>query len=79
MLSLCLVTKFYPSICDPMDCSLPGSSVHGISQGRNIGVGCHFLLQGIFLTGIKPMAPALQADSLPLSHWEAQIFTEYCS
>ena len=33
-----------------MDYSLPGSSVHGISQGRNIGVGCHFLLQAIFLT-----------------------------
>ena len=36
--------------CDPMDCSPPGSSVHGISLGRNTGVGCHFLLQGIFLT-----------------------------
>ena len=32
-----------------MDCSLPGSSVHGIFQAR-AGVGCHFLLQGIFLT-----------------------------
>ena len=30
-----------------MDCSLPCSSVHGIFQAR---VGCHFLLQGIFLT-----------------------------
>ena len=34
---------------DPMVCSPPGSSVHGISR-KNIGVGCHFLLQGIFLT-----------------------------
>ena len=32
-----------------MDCSLPGSSVHGILQA-NTGVGCHALLQGIFLT-----------------------------
>ena len=31
-----------------MDCSPPGSSVHGIFQVRNIGVGCHFFLQGIF-------------------------------
>ena len=31
-----------------MDCSLPGSCVHGDSPGKNIGVGCHFLLQGIF-------------------------------
>ena len=35
---------------DPMDCSLPGSSVHGILQARITGVGCHALLQGIFLT-----------------------------
>ena len=33
-----------------MDCSLPGSSVHGILPGKNTGVGCHFLLQGIFQT-----------------------------
>ena len=31
-----------------MNCSLPGSSVHGISHGKNTGVGCHFLHQGIF-------------------------------
>ena len=34
--------------CNPMDCRPPGSSVHGISMGKNTGVGCHFLLQGIF-------------------------------
>ena len=33
-----------------MDCSLPGSSVHGDSPGKNTGVGCHSLLQGIFPT-----------------------------
>ena len=33
--------------CDPMGCSPPGSSVHGISQART-GVGCHFLHLGIF-------------------------------
>ena len=32
------------------DWSPPVSSVHGIFQTRNTGVGCHFLLQGIFLT-----------------------------
>ena len=36
-----------------MVCSLPGSSLHGILQ--DTGVGCHFLLQGIFLTqGLNP-------------------------
>ena len=27
-------TKLYPTLCDPIDCSLPGSSVHGIFQAR---------------------------------------------
>ena len=35
------------TLCDPMDCSLPGSSVHVIFQARVLG--CHFLLQGMFL------------------------------
>ena len=30
----CLVPKLCPTVCNPMDCSPPGSSVHGISQGR---------------------------------------------
>ena len=30
--------------------ALPGSFVHGILQAKNTGVGCHFLLQRIFLT-----------------------------
>ena len=29
-----LVALFCPTLCDPMDCSLPGSSIHGISQAR---------------------------------------------
>ena len=33
-----------------MDCSLPGSSVRGDSPGKNAGVGCCFLLKGLFLT-----------------------------
>ena len=35
--------------CDPMDRGPPGSSDHGDSPGKNTGVDCHFLLQGIFL------------------------------
>ena len=37
------------TLCDPMDCSPPGSSVHRDSPDKNTGVGCHALLQGIFL------------------------------
>ena len=52
-------------LCDPMNCSPLGSSVHGDSPGKNTGVGCHALLQGIFPNqGSQTMSPALQADSL---------------
>ena len=44
--------------CDPMDCNPPGSSVHGDSPGKNTGVGCNALLQGIFPTqGSNPSLP----------------------
>ena len=45
-----LVAQSCPTLCDPMDCSAPLSSVHGLLQARILGVGCHFLLQGIFPT-----------------------------
>ena len=38
------------SDCNPMDCSPPGSSVHGASPVKDTGVGCHALLQRIFPT-----------------------------
>ena len=45
----------WPTFCDPVDCSPPGSSVHGILQARITGMGHHALLQGIFPTqGLKP-------------------------
>ena len=46
----CLVTQSCPTLCDSMDCSPPGSSVHGDSPGKNTEVGCHALLQGTFST-----------------------------
>ena len=55
---LCSVTQSCPTLCDPMDCSLPGSSVQGDSPGKNTGVGCCALLQGIFPTqGSNPGLP----------------------
>ena len=47
---LCLVDQSCLTLCDPMDCSPPGSSVHGDSPGKNTRVGFHALLQGILLT-----------------------------
>ena len=42
--------------------------------GMNTGVGCHFLLQGIFLTqGLNLHLLHWQEDSLPLSHWESPL------
>ena len=57
------------TLCDPMDSSPPGSFVHGDSPGKSTGVGCHFLLQGIFPTkGSNLCLLKWQADSLLLSH-----------
>ena len=44
VIQLCL------TLCNPMDCSPPGSSVHGDSPGKNTGSGLPSLLQGIFPT-----------------------------
>ena len=41
------VTQSCPTLCDHMDCSLPGSLSMGFSS-KNNEVDCHFLLQGIF-------------------------------
>ena len=53
------------TLCDPMDCSPPGSSVHGIFPGKNTGEGCQTLIQGIFLT------QGLNLCLLCLLHWQA--------
>ena len=37
---LCLVIQLGPTLCNPMDFNLPGSSFHGDSPGKSIGVGC---------------------------------------
>ena len=55
MCAVCLVAQSRLTLCDPIDYSLPGSSVHGDSSGKNNGVGYHALLQGIFpIQGLNP-------------------------
>ena len=46
----CLVVHLCPTLCNPMDCSSPESSVHEESPSKKTGVGCHFFLLGIFPT-----------------------------
>ena len=51
---LCFVARLGLTLCDRMDCSLPGCSVHEDSPSKNTREGCHALLQGIFSTqGLK--------------------------
>ena len=61
-------------------CSPPGSSVHGDSPGKNTGVGCHVLLQGIFLiqgSNESLTSPSLAGGFFTTSvTWEA-LFTQY--
>ena len=66
--SLCVHAKspqLCLTLCNPMDCSLPGSSVHGLVQARITRVGCHFLLPEIFLT---------QRLNPHLLHWQLGFF-----
>ena len=57
---------------DPMDYSPPSPFCPWDFPGKNTKVGCHFLLQGIFLTQESNLCLLLwQVDSLPLSHVES--------
>ena len=47
------VAQSCQTLRDPMDCSLPGSSVHGIFQATILGVGCHCLLRLFLLSTLK--------------------------
>ena len=62
----------YPTLCNAMDCSLPGSSVHGISQAR-IWSGLPFPSLGdLSDLGIEPKSPALAGGFFTTSAtWEA--------
>ena len=58
----------YPTLWDPMDLSLSGSSAHRDSPGKNTGVGCRALLLGIFL------AQGLNRRFLHLMHWRQFLY-----
>ena len=60
---LMLVTKLYPILCDPVDYSPAGSSVHGISQARILEWAAISSSGGPPNPGIEPASPALQVAS----------------
>ena len=64
----CWVTQLCPTLYDPMDCSLPGPSVHGISQARILEWIPISFSRGSSQARIKPTFPAWQADSLLQTH-----------
>ena len=62
---VCEVAQLCPTLCDPVDCSPPGSSLHGILQARILG-RLPFPSPGDLPNpGIEPRSPTLQVDSLP--------------
>ena len=64
-----VVAQSCPTLCNSMDCCLPGSSVYGDSPGKNTGMDCHSLLQGIFPTqGLNPGLLHCRWNLYHLSH-----------
>ena len=55
-----------PTLCNPMDCRPPGSSVHGDSPGKTTGVGCHFLLQCMKVKSESEVAQSCLTPSDPM-------------
>ena len=75
MCCVCLVAQSHLTLCDPMGCSPPGSSVHGDSPGKNTGVRCHALFQAIFPThGSNPGLPYCRQILYLLSHLRSPMY-----
>ena len=75
---MCLVIQSCTTLCNPMNCSLPGSSVHGDSPGKNTDMGCHALLQGIFPNqGSNPGLPHCRWILCHLSHQRSPLILEW--
>ena len=73
-----LVTQSCLTLCDPMDCMLPGSSVHGILQARILEWVVIPFSRGIFPTqGLKLGLPHCRQILYHLSHQESQYSTVY--
>ena len=69
--AVCLVlsVQLRPTLCNPTNCSPPGSTVHGDSPGKNTGVGCHALLHG----------SSQPRDRAQVSHMAGGFFTTWAT
>ena len=78
LMHVCAHAQLCLTLCNPMDCSPPGSSVHGISQARILEWVVPFPSLGDLPDpGIEPISLASlhwQGESLPLRHWEALLY-----
>ena len=71
---ICSVAQSGPTLCNPMDCGLPVTSVHGsfFFPRQEYWSGLPFPTpRDPPNRGIEPVSSTLQADSLPLRHWES--------
>ena len=62
---VCLICQSWPTPCNPLDCSPPGSSVHWILQARILEWVAISFFRGLPDPGIEPPSPTLQEESLP--------------
>ena len=60
------ITQSCPTLRDPVNCSLPGPSVHGIFAGKSTGVGCHFLPHCMKVKSESEVAQSCPTPSDPM-------------
>ena len=71
----CSVAKLCPTLCDPVNCSPPGSSVHGIFQARILKwVTIYFSRESSWPRNTNPCLLHWQKDSLPLNHQGSHLY-----
>ena len=72
--SVVFIAQSCPTLCNHMDCSPPGSSVHGLSQARILEWVAISFSRGSSNPGIKPWSSALQEVLYHLSHQGSPLY-----
>ena len=74
---MCAHAQLCPTLWDPRDCSLPGSSVYRIFQARILEWVATSYFRGSSQPRVKPVSPTLQVDSSPLCHLGSRYIDKY--